>query len=66
MFSGGNGDYVYTDENGESLKADGKFIVKDTKGNTFTTSITAFVKPELGTASLTVGGGTVRLCLWRR
>ncbi len=58
MFSGGNGDYVYTDENGESLKADGKFIVKDTKGNTLATSITAFVKPELGTASLTVGGGT--------
>lgn len=58
MFSGGNGDYVYTDENGNSLKADGKFIVKDTKGNTLATSITAFVKPELGTASLTVGGGT--------
>ena len=60
LYGGGNGDYLYKDDNGNYYKDDnGNYIAKDSKGNTVATSTTPFDKPEVNSVSLNLEGGTI-------
>ncbi len=52
LFGGGNGDYVYSLE-------DGKYKVKDNSGETLVTSDSELTKPELGKTYLEICGGSI-------
>ena len=58
LFAGGNGDFVYTDENGEPLMDGEEYIIK--QGDAIIArSKTAFVRPELDKTYLEVVGGSI-------
>ena len=58
LFAGGNGDFAYTDENGEPLKDGDEFIIK--QGDVIIArSKTAFVLPELNKTYLEIKGGSI-------
>ena len=67
MFGGGNGDFVYTDDEGNPLKNDaGKFIVNEIKKTTSGTetitiavSDSAFTLPDIDKTYLEIKGGNI-------
>ena len=61
LYGGGNGEYVYKDNDGTTdlTDNDGHYIVKDEAGNTVATSTSPFTKPELGKTYLEVKGGCI-------
>ena len=61
LYGGGNGEYVYKDNDGTTdlTDNDGHYIVKDEAGNTVATSTSPFTKPELGKTYLEVLGGCI-------
>ena len=59
LFGGGDGNYTYTDVNGDPLKdANNKYIVQK-DGVTVVTSETELTKPELGKTYLEILGGSI-------
>jgi len=58
LFGGGNGDFTYTDENGDPLMEGGEYIVK--QGDIIIArSATPFVLPELDKTYLEIKGGSI-------
>ena len=58
LFGGGNGDFTYTDENGDPLMEGGEYIVK--QGDIIIArSATPFVLPELNKTYLEIKGGSI-------
>ena len=58
LFGGGNGDFTYTDENGDPLMEGGEYVVK--QGNTvIARSDTPFQLPELDKTYLEIKGGSI-------
>ena len=58
LFGGGNGDFTYTDENGDPLIEDGKYVVK--QGDiVIAKSETPFVLPEQDKTYLEIKGGSI-------
>ncbi|MBR3110401.1 MAG: hypothetical protein IKH35_04360 [Prevotella sp.] len=58
VFAGGNGDFDYTDENGDMLMDGDDYIIKE-RGTIIARSKTPFVRPELDKAYLDIQGGTI-------
>ena len=61
LFGGGNGDYIYKADDGETDLKDenGNYIVKDSKGNTVATNKDPFTKPDLSKTYLEIKGGDI-------
>ena len=58
LYAGGNGDYNYTDDEGDPLKEDEQYVVKE-GDNIIAYSNTEFSKPELAKTYLDIQGGTI-------
>ena len=58
LFGGGNGEFTYTDANGNPLKDGDDFIIKE-GNNIIARKSSEFTKPELGRAYLEVLGGSI-------
>ena len=58
LFAGGNGDFTYTDENGEPLMEGGLYVIKQGE-SIIAKSETPFVLPELDKTYLEIKGGSI-------